>query len=154
VAEREIVVSSESGGTLLFALLALVVVAAAVMIVASQVETLQIPVQHDHRSAVLAALADAAFAEALANLTIDSAFVGRAARPFGQGTVASQVAPSGPTTVRVTAVGAFQGWRAVIRGEVDLTDGPRVVRVERSQRPDSRTGGPESGESRALGRTQ
>jgi hypothetical protein len=129
-------VSRENGGALLFALIALVVVAAAVMIVALQVETLDIPQRHEHRSAVLAALADAALAEALANLSIDPAFGGLAERRFGLGTVATRVAPAGVTSVQVTAVGSFHGWRAVIRAEVDLTDGPRVIRLERGQRPE------------------
>jgi hypothetical protein len=153
LAEREIVVRSDSGGALVFAMMALVVVAVAVMIVAHQVETLEIPLRHEHRSAVLATLSDAAFAEALAKLSVDPGFLGLAERRFAEGRVASQVTPAGATSVQVTAVGSYRDWRAVIQAEVDLTDGPRVIWVERSQHLVADDGQP-SGSGRATGRTQ
>jgi len=118
------------------ALAALTVVAGGVLIVASQMQASQITVRHDFRSAVLDSLADAAFAEALAGLSLDPNFAGYPTYSFGDGVIASAVGPAGETSRSVIATARFQGWTAQISAEVDVTAGPRIVRLHRSQGPD------------------
>lgn len=133
----------QSGAALVLALVALGVVAVCVLIAAAQLEGDQVAARHDLRHAVLDALSDAAFAEALAQLAADPAFVGRGPRPFGQGTIQSEVAPAGPTSRHVVASAEFQGWVATIVSEVDVSTGPRVLRAWRTVRPVAGRGGRE-----------
>ena len=124
----------QSGVALIMALVALTIVAGVVLIVASQLQGLQISARHDARSAILASLADAAFAEALAHLSDDPNFAGMAARSYGRGKIASVVSPAGATSRAVSATAGFQGWTARIDAEVDVTTGPRVIRLRRSEK--------------------
>lgn len=126
---------SQSGAALVLALAALVVVAVCVVFVAAELEGDQVAARHDLRHAVLDALSDAAFAEALAQLAVDPAFEGRGPRQFGQGMILSQVTPVGPTSRHVVASSEFQGWVATIGSEVDISAGARVLRVWRTVRP-------------------
>lgn len=125
----------ESGSALLVALAALVVVGLAVLMVASQLEAYQVSLRHDYRRAVLDALSDAAFADSLARLAADPAYQGAAPRSFSSGIISSVVEPAGPTSRRVVASAQFLGWVATIDSEVDVTAGPRIVRVTRTERP-------------------
>ncbi len=115
------------------ALVALTIVASVVLVVASQLQGLQISARHDARSAILSTLVDAAFAEALAHLSDDTNFTGSAARNFGRGEIASVVSPAGETSRFVSATASYQGWTAHIDAEVDITIGPRVIRLRRSE---------------------
>ena len=123
----------QSGVALIMALVALTIVAGVVLVVASQLHGLQISSRHDARGAILASLVDAAFAEALAHLADDPNFVGMAARRYGRGEIASAVSPAGQTSRAVSATARFQGWTARIDAEVDITTGPRVIRLRRSE---------------------
>ena len=127
--------SRESGSALLLALVALTVIALCVMVAASQVQVLQMKGRYDERNAILGALSDAAFAETLALLSADQTSVGFAERGFGGGTISSGVLPVGEFGRRVTAVATYRGWSATIVAEVDVTAGPVVVRLTRSQGP-------------------
>ena len=123
----------ESGVALLWALLATTAVAGSVLLVAGVVASRQPSSRYDHRNVVLTALSDAAMAETLAGLDADPAFSGIDERPFGAGRISSSVATT-PFGLRlVTAVGEYQGWRLVVRVEVAMEPGPRVVKVERRQ---------------------
>ena len=137
MAGREVVVSRQSGAALVMALVALTVVLGVVLVVASQLQGLQAGARHDARSAVLASLADAAFAEALARLSEDPGFTGAPARRFGAGEIASAVGVSEDGARAVTATASYQGWTEIIVAEVDLTAGPRILRLTRSQPPRS-----------------
>jgi hypothetical protein len=95
-----------------------------------------VTVRHDFRSSVLGALADAAFAEALAGLSLDPNFVGYPSHQYGKGVIASAVGPAGETSKSVIATAKFQGWTAQISAEVDITGAPRIVRLRRSQTAD------------------
>lgn len=123
----------QSGVALIMALVALTIVAGVVLIVASQLQGLQISARHDARSAILASLADAAFAEALAHLSDDPNFTGMASRSYGRGKISSVVSPAGATSRSVSATAHFQGWTARIDAEVDVSTGPRVIRLRRSE---------------------
>ncbi len=123
----------ESGVALLWALLATTAVAGSVLLVAGIVASRQPASRYDYRSVVLTALSDAAMAETLARLATDPAFSGIDARRFGAGTISSSVSVT-PFGLRlVTAVGEFQGWQSVVRAEVALEPGPRLVRITRFQ---------------------
>lgn len=125
---------SESGSALVIALAALAVVATAVMIIALHIEATQLAARHDSRRAVLDALVDAAFAEALAELAADPTFRGRGLHPFAHGGIESSVRPNGPDSRSVVATASYRGWVASIAAEVELGDGPRVVWARRTQR--------------------
>ncbi len=121
----------ESGVALLWALLATTAVAGSVLLVAGVVASRQPSSRYDYRNVVLTALSDAAMAETLAGLDADPAFSGIDERPFGAGRISSSVATT-PFGLRlVTAVGEYQGWRLVVRVEVAMEPGPRVVKIER-----------------------
>jgi hypothetical protein len=127
----------ESGVALLWALLATAAVAGSVLLVASIVASRQPASRYDHRSVVLTALSDAAMAETLARLAVDPASSGIDARRFDAGTISSSVSVT-PFGLRlVTAVGEFQGWQSVIRAEVAMEPGPRLVSITRVQAPQS-----------------
>lgn len=123
----------ESGVALLWALLATTAVAGSVLLVAGVVASRQPSSRYDYRNVVLTALSDAAMAETLAGLDADPAFSGIDERHFGAGRISSSVATA-PFGLRlVTAVGEYQGWRLVVRVEVAMEPGPRVVKIERRQ---------------------
>jgi hypothetical protein len=129
-------VTRERGAGLVLALAALTVVAGAVLLVASHLQASQLTLRHDHRSAVLDTLTDAAFAEALAGLSLDPNFIGLPSHAYGQGVIASAVGPAGETSRSVIATARYQGWTGRISAEVDVSTGPLVMRLYRSQSPD------------------
>jgi hypothetical protein len=130
--------TKESGVALLWALLATTAVAGSVLLVAAVVASRQPSSRYDYRSVVLTALSDAAVAETLAELDADPAFPGIEARTFGAGRISSTVATT-PFGLRlVSAVGEYQGWQSVVRVEVAMEPGPRVVTIERRRALESR----------------
>ena len=132
----------ESGVALLWALLAVTAVAASVLLVASAVASRQPSSRYDHRNVVLTALSDAAMAETLARLSSDPACSGIDERPFGGGTIASTVTTTPYGLREVTAVGEYQEWRSVVRAEVAMDQGPRIVTVEPRRTVRSPASGP------------
>lgn len=117
----------------MLALAALAILGLCVAVVVGQVQSLQLQARHDRRSTVLGTLSDAAFAETLALLSLDVDAVGVAERAFGGGTIASGILPMGEHRRRVVASAAYRGWTATIDAEVDVTSGPVIVRLRRSQ---------------------
>lgn len=124
-------VDRDSGVALLWALLATTAVAASVLLVASVVASRQPASQYDHRNVILTALSDAAMAETLARLDADPAFAGIDERPFGVGRISSSVDATPFGLRAVTAVGEYQGWLSVVRAEVAMEPGPRIVTIHR-----------------------
>lgn len=124
----------ESGSALLVALAALAVTATGVMVVALQLDASSVAARHDGRRAVLDALVDAAFAEALAELASDPSFQGRSRRPFGQGAIESSARPSGPDARSVVAAAWYRGWIASIEAEVRVGEDTRVEKARRTLR--------------------
>ena len=125
----------ESGATLVLALGALAVVGLCVVVVAGQVQTQQLQARYDRRGAVLGTLSDAAFAETLAMLSVDVEALGVAERSFGGGSISSAVVPIGEYRRRVVASATYRGWTATIVAEVDVSSGPAIIRLQRSQSP-------------------
>jgi hypothetical protein len=124
----------ESGVALVLALVALIVVVASVLLVASLIDERRIPTNYEYRSLVLTALADAALAESLAQLSQDPNFIGIDERSFGGGEITSTVTTTPLGTRQVMSVGEFDGWRAVLNAEVALDEsGPRILRVSSHQ---------------------
>jgi hypothetical protein len=102
---------------------------------AKLIDARQISSSYEQRSIILAALADAAFAETLANLSENSTFAGVQARDFPNGRISSRVSPAPSGGKTVMAVGERGRWREVIVARVSLDPGtrrPRVVRMNRS----------------------
>jgi hypothetical protein len=128
-----VVRNRQSGVALLWALLALTAVAAAVLLLASLLVSRQVASRYEYRSVVLNSLSDAAMAETLAELARDPAFQGVAQRRFGMGTISSSMGSTPYGVLVVTAVGEYDDWVSVVRAEVSIQGGPRVVNVERRQ---------------------
>lgn len=125
----------ERGAALVLALVALTIVGLCVMVTAGQVQAQQAKARYDARSAVLAALSDAAFAETLAQLSVDVDSNGVAERAFGGGVIASGVEPSGEHGRRVIATATYRGWSATIDADIDVSTGPTILRLRRAQAP-------------------
>lgn len=126
----------QRGSALVFALAALTLVAVTVLAVTAGVRSRGAGVVMEERHVRLSALSDAAMAESLAELARNAAFTGIPERRIEGGSIASAVRPVGLYEVELEATGRRNGWRSVVIGRVDLEHGPRVLRWERTQRPD------------------
>lgn len=129
-------VNRQQGSALVLALAALAVVGLCILVVAGQVRNQQAAARYDHRNAVLGALSDAAFAETLALLSVDSNSRGVASRGLGGGVISSSVDELSEHRRRVMALASFRGWTATIEAEVDIATGPVILWVRRSQAPE------------------
>jgi hypothetical protein len=76
----------------------------------------------------LDALADAAMAEALANLAAGSSYPGAPAHPFARGVISSRVVWLGETRYEVSASGWLGARLRALRAEVDMPWGRPIVR--------------------------
>ena len=75
-------------------------------------------VLRESRSLTLTALSDAALADALARLSEDAAFRGAQERPFGGGSVESEVSPLSAVRFEVTATAVYAGKQRVVEADV------------------------------------
>ncbi len=120
---------TQAGSALMLALVAATIVAMAVLLTAGFLQTRTDAFGHQARGVELTALADAALAEALANLAKNKSFKGAARHPFGSGEIGSSVSPAGKDMVQIRAVGAYEQGRISIVADVKLNpSGPRVIR--------------------------
>jgi hypothetical protein len=108
----------EGGYALLTALFVLFLVAVALELSASALLLRLRASRADAESTVLAALSDAAVAEAVAHLAADSSYRGAAAHPFGGGRIGSRVEFLGVGRFEVRAAASFAGRLRVVRAEV------------------------------------
>jgi len=123
---------SESGYALLTALLVLTLLSIALALLAVSLQIRMRLVRQESQALDLMALSDAAVAETLFGLTYDRFFHGVPERPFGRGTIASDVEFVSPGLYRVTATAVQRGKRRTVRAEVVRNpQGARVVRWER-----------------------
>ena len=120
---------SEEGYALLTALVVLTLLAIALALLAASLQIRMRLVRQESQALELMALSDAALAETLYNLTYNRYFHGVEERPFGRGTIASDVEFQGPGQYRVTATANVEGRRRVVLAEVVRSvQGARVVR--------------------------
>jgi hypothetical protein len=75
----------------------------------------------------LDALADAAMAEALANLAAGSSYPGAPAHPFARGMISSRIVWLAETRYEVTALGSLGARQRALRAEVDRPWGRPIV---------------------------
>jgi hypothetical protein len=128
----------ERGSSLLVAILATALIGSAVMLLSSDLTERQRLFRLQARTVTLDHLADAALAEALAELTRDSGFQGRLRHQFGDGVIWSEVTASdqGVDTRLVVAKAEFDGWLEILRAQVAVgPDGPSIVQWRRSTQP-------------------
>lgn len=123
----------EHGYALLVALVVLVLVSIALALLAAALQIRMRLVREEVEALHLGALADAALAEALFNLTYDPLFSGHREHPFGPGGIASLVEQTGTNRYRVLATGSYAGQRRTVEAEVMRTyRGAQVVRWRRA----------------------
>ena len=129
-------ITAQRGSALVFALAALTLVAMTVLAVSAEVRSRGAGVVMEERHVRLTALSDAAMAESLAELARNAAFGGIPERRIEGGSIASAVRQVGLHEVELEAIGRRDGWRSVVIARVDLEYGPRVLRWQRTQKPD------------------
>lgn len=123
---------SEAGHALLNALFVLLLVALALALVAQALNLALGGVRQEMRGIRLAALTDAALAEAVAHLAADSAFTGLPEHELGGGTLASEVRRLGALSWRVEATARTGGITRSVRATVvavEEADGDRNYRI-------------------------
>jgi Tfp pilus assembly protein PilV len=108
----------QDGFALPGALLALLLLSVALALVAASLQLRMRLVLRESRSLTLAALSDAALAEALARLSENAAFRGAQARPFGGGSLESEVQPLSAVNFEVTATASYAGRQRVVEADV------------------------------------
>ena len=127
----------ERGSALIFALATLTLIAITIAAVTAEIQTRGAGVVIEERSVRLTALSDAAMAETIAELSDKGiAYAGIAERRVEGGTMTSSVRVISAWEVEVLAVGSRNGWSSVIRAEVSLQHGPKVVWWQRTQGPE------------------
>jgi Tfp pilus assembly protein PilV len=120
----------EDGFALPGALLALLLLSVALALVAASLQLRMRLVLRESRSLTLAALSDAALADALARLSENPAFRGVPGHTFGAGTLKSEVHPLSTVQFEVTATATYAGRERVVEADVVRSPGQtaRVVR--------------------------
>lgn len=119
---------SESGQAMILALMALLMVSVAGSLLAGSLLLHLRAARHESEGVRLAALADAAVAASLAELSASPASRGLAERDFGGGSIASAIDHPEPERAVVVARAVYRGRSRRVRAEVRLTAaGPRVV---------------------------
>lgn len=91
-------------------------------------------IRDESRRVEIDALADAAMAEALANLAANPAYPGAAPHGLARGEISSRIVKLDLTRYEVTAEARFAGDRRALRAEVDLPWGRPIVASWRSLR--------------------
>jgi hypothetical protein len=121
--------AGESGFALTLALLVLFLVALALTLISLALLVRMSAVRQESQGVALTALADAALAEAVANLAADAGFPGVAEHPLGSGRIASQVSSLSGSHFRVVATARLGTRARAVEGEVVRT--PTLVQVTR-----------------------
>jgi hypothetical protein len=118
---------SESGQALLVALVVMLLLGAVLSVVAALLVSRMERVQERTRDTALLALADAAVAESLANLSALPTSAGVDPRPFGGGTIESRVTRGGGESFTLVARATYRGRTLVVEARGRLTElGPDV----------------------------
>ncbi len=129
-------VKEERGSALLVALVTVLVVTMSMLLVASFIDVRKLSFEIEERNVTISALADAAMAETLANLSKEKYFKGVVERDFGGGSISSTVTIEKNDHRRVVAVGKFKRWTASIDAKVSVqTTQPFVVKWSYHQGP-------------------
>lgn len=118
----------DRGFALLTALVVLLLVAEAATLIGGSLAVRMRVAREDALRVELDMLGDAALADALARLAVDTHFSGSPERPFGAGSIWSAVTPSGAGHWRIEAGAVFQGVRRSAAATVEATEtGLRVA---------------------------
>lgn len=123
----------EAGYALLTALLVLFLVSIALSLLAASLQVRMRLVKQDGETVILTALADAAVAEAVANLAHTPNYKGSPERKFGDGKIASEVTSLGPGLYDVVATARYADRKRVVQAEVFRAPGG-IARVRRWRR--------------------
>lgn len=116
------------GFALLTALVVLLLVAEAAALIGGSLAVRMRVAREDAERVELDTLSDAALADALARLAADSHFAGSPERPWGGGSIWSEVTPAGEGHWRIGAGAVFQGVRRSAEATVVATEsGLRVA---------------------------
>ncbi len=118
----------DAGHAIAIARVVLVLVGAAAAAIAVGLQLEARSSLQESRRIHLVVLADAALAEALAELASSKGFQGAATRRFGRGTIASRVTTLGLDRYEIVATATFAGWRREVWALVDTGGStPRVT---------------------------
>ncbi len=122
----------EAGFGLLMALMVVLLLSIALALLAASLQLRMRLVREDAQTVVLTALADAAVAEAVANLAQNPGYAGAPAHDFGHGKIATQVNSLGPGLFDVVATATYAGRARTVEAEVFRA--PGIARVRRWRR--------------------
>jgi Tfp pilus assembly protein PilX len=122
----------ETGFALLTALLVLFLLATALALLAASLQLRMRLTREDAESVILSGLADAALAEAAANLAQSAFYSGAPAHDFGNGRIQSQVQLVSPGLFDVVATATYDGRHRVV--EAQIFRAPGIARVLRWRR--------------------
>jgi type II secretory pathway pseudopilin PulG len=123
----------EAGFALITALLVIFLLSIALALLAASLQLRMRLVREDAQTVILTALADAAVAEALANLAQRPDFQGSAPHDFGGGKIESRVSSRGRGLYDVVAKASYAGRTRSVEAEV-LFRAPGMARVRRWRR--------------------
>jgi hypothetical protein len=118
----------EEGYALVTALLVIFLLAVALALLAASLQLRLRTTIDDAQRVVVSALADAAVAEAAANLAQSADYPGSPEHPFGGGTIASRIEPVSSSVFRVVATAAYRGRQRVVEATVFREPGTASVR--------------------------
>jgi Tfp pilus assembly protein PilX len=121
-------IRGERGYALVTALLVIFLLAVALGLLATCLQIRLRTTMEDAQRVVLSALADAAVAEAVANLAQSADYPGAPKHRFGGGEISSQVKPVSATVFRVIATAIYKGRQRVVEATVFRTAGDTSVR--------------------------
>jgi Tfp pilus assembly protein PilX len=123
----------EAGFGLLMALMVLFLLSIALALLAGSLQLRMRLVREDAETVILTALADAAVAEAVANLAQNPGYAGAPAHDFGHGKIATQISALAPGLFDVVATATYAGRTRTVEAEVFRAPGG-VARVRRWRR--------------------
>lgn len=112
---------SARGQALIAALFVVLLVALALALLAASLNLRMRALRQEADTVRLAALADAALADALAHLAVEPGFPGFQPYPFGGGTLSSRVRAISPTRYQITSTASLRERRRAVRVEVVRT---------------------------------
>lgn len=118
----------EAGFGLLMALMVLFLLSIALALLAGSLELRMRLVREDAQTVILTGLADAAVAEAMANLAQNADYPGAPAHDFGHGKIATAITPIGPGLFDVVATATYGSRTRTVEAEVFRAPGVANVR--------------------------
>ena len=118
----------EAGYALLTATLVIFLLSIALGLLAESLQLRLRLVREDGESVILSALADAAVAEAVANLAQSASYSGSPEHEFGGGEISSQATSMGPGLFEVTATATYRNRKRMVEAEVFRASGTARVR--------------------------